>query len=942
MMHEHLVGMLSKRASASVVSGHNPATVDPSNPLQLFIIQAGIIIIFTRILGFFLAKIKQPSVIAEVIGGIVLGPTVMGRIPHFTEHIFPQPSIPYLSLVANIGLLFFLFIIGLEIDVSIVRRNAFSSTAISMSGLILPFGLGAALSYGIYKDFINQERVSYGHFLLFAGTAFSITALPVLARILGSLNMVQTRVGTIVLAAGVGNDVIGWVLLALTVALVNAQTGVTAVYILLAVVGWALVLFFLIKPAFIWLARRTGSLEKGPSQLMLTVTILLVFASGFVTDILGVHAIFGAFLVGLIIPHEGGFAVALTEKIEDLVLTTMLPLYFTLSGLRTQLGTLDGGLVWGYTIAIILVAFSSKFLGCATAAKLCGFTWRETGAIGSLMSCKGLVELVVLNIGLQAGILDTRTFSMFVVMALVTTFVTTPLTQLIYPAKYYEEEVDAIRAGSDSKLVDDSSDPSAGRRSALTGAARRLLVVLDGFEHLPGLLTLMQLMRPSIAPRVDPTSTTGLRQRHSQGPSGAETEDDISEKESASSTQQHRSSNPKAAVGVSALRLIELTDRTSAVMRVAEAESTLRADPIINVFRTFGQLNNLPVDSSMAVVNADEYANTVIARAQRAQTNFLVVPWTVPEGSSAAPVTAALQEQATSAGGFRSISNPFETIFGNASGADGVSRSPENIAFVRRVFQTAPCDVGLLVDKSTPAAPGFLAGQQHVLVGFMGGPDDRSALSLVHALCESNLSLRVTVLRFRRIGADEAGEAPIPSMPPTVHHAQHARAPTTGAGAHVQDTMYPTMQGTSSIEATLEDDIAVKKVEDASSSGALSGRLVVKTISTSRPLRDFIRAVDEVQPTLIVCGRGRRMPTMTHRDELRFLIRNGLVDPQAAENLNDDSASTKENASTERALSSETCKTIGEPAMAITRFATTGASCLVVAASMRARHIAQA
>jgi Kef-type K+ transport system membrane component KefB len=860
--------------------------------------------------------------------------SVCGRIPGFTAAIFPQQSIPLLSLVANIGLVFFLFLIGLEVDVRIIKKCAVASTAISLSGLILPFGLGAAVSWGLYNEFIDTSRVSFNHFLLFTGTAFSITALPVLARILGSLGMLQSKVGTIVLAAGVGNDVIGWVLLALTVALVNAQTGLTALYVLLTTIAWCLVLFFLIRPVFLWLCRRTGSFEKGPTALMLTITILLMFTSAFLTDIIGVHAIFGAFLVGLIIPHEGGFAVALTEKIEDLVLTTMLPLYFALSGLKTQLGTLNSGITWAYTIAIIVVAFVSKFAGCAGAAKVCGFSLRESGAIGALMSCKGLVELIVLNIGLQAGILDTRSFSMFVVMALVSTFITTPLTQLIYPARFRLAEKDGSVHGHEG---DDCEEEKSGD-GALSRASRHLMVVLDGFEHLPGLLTLMQLMRPSDATLpASESSESNLRHRNVSGSDG----ESIKESSSSSAgghpaTHELRQGAPyqsasagRPEVTVSALRLIELTERTSAVMRVAEAEDTLRADPIINVFRTFGQLNHLPVYSSMAVVDASEYAPTVVSRASGASSSLLVVPWTVPQGSIAAPTgeaSGALPASAPAAAGvFSTISNPFDSIFG--PGADGPTRSPQNINFVRRVFQTATCDVGLLVERpvgTRSTGPLGISRRQHVVLAFMGGPDDRAALALVLALCRANRELLVTVLHFKRVAADEAGDAPLPDLPPTVHHAQSLQH---GAGG-VQDTMYPTIHGAAPLEATLEDNLSIKNATDAAA-GALAGRLTVKLTATSRPLRDFVQAVDAAEPTLVVCGRGRRMPTMTHREELRFLLRCGMVDPTAAD------LSAPPTRDGERALSSETCKVIGEPAMAVTRFAKASAACLVVAAPMR-------
>ena len=235
---------------------------------------------------------RQPKVIAEVLGGILLGPTAFGRIPGFTDHIFPSESIPYLSLTANIGLVLFLFLVGLEIESSVIKRNARLSAAIALGGMTLPFGLGAAFAVPLYKQFIGSDVV-FTHFMLFTGVAYSITAFPVLARILTELKLVDTRVGVIVLSAGVGNDVVGWVLLALSVALVNAGSGLEALWILLATLAFALFLLFPTRWAMLWLARKTGSTERGPTMFFMTMTILVTFASAFFTDAIGVNAIFG-------------------------------------------------------------------------------------------------------------------------------------------------------------------------------------------------------------------------------------------------------------------------------------------------------------------------------------------------------------------------------------------------------------------------------------------------------------------------------------------------------------------------------------------------------------------------------------------------------------------------------------------------------------------------
>ena len=218
----------------------------------------------------------------------------MGRIPNFTNTIFPAAAMPNLTLVANIGLVFFLFLVGLEVDLRIMLRNARVAVGVSVAGMVLPFGLGCAIAVGIYNNFAaGASQPSFGIFLLFMGVSFSITAFPVLARILTELKLLQTAVGVIVLSAGVGNDVTGWILLALCVALVNNGSGITALYVLLTAVGWVLFLVYLIQPGFYWILRRSGSIQNGPTQAMVALTLLLVLTSSWFTGIIGIHPIFG-------------------------------------------------------------------------------------------------------------------------------------------------------------------------------------------------------------------------------------------------------------------------------------------------------------------------------------------------------------------------------------------------------------------------------------------------------------------------------------------------------------------------------------------------------------------------------------------------------------------------------------------------------------------------
>jgi hypothetical protein len=421
-------------------------------------------------------------------------------------------------------------------------------------------------------------------------------------------------VGVIVLSAGVGNDVVGWILLALCVALVNSGAGLTALWILLVSVGYCLFLAFVIRPAFMWVLRKTGALSNGPSQTVVALTMLLVLASSFFTAIIGIHAIFGAFMIGLICPHEGGFAIKLTEKIEDLVSVLLLPLYFALSGLRTNLGLLDSGLTWGYVVGVCAIAFIGKIFGGTVAARLNGLVWRESLTIGCLMSCKGLVELIVLNIGLQAKILSTRTFTIFVVMALVTTFATTPLVAWLYPP-WYQRKLELWKKGKidwEGHPIhnDDTADSSEGDWSENHESVRKVLIYL----RLDGLPSIFNLVSMFASKREESTPSGPLLKPEGGGVFKAEPA-------LASTATIHRP------VRIHGLRLMELTDRDSSVMRVSEIEEYAQRDPIIKAFGTFGQSKDVAVAGQVAVVVHRSFSRALMKRAKDLSSDFIMIPW---------------------------------------------------------------------------------------------------------------------------------------------------------------------------------------------------------------------------------------------------------------------------------------------------------------------------
>ncbi|KAJ3895759.1 Sodium/hydrogen exchanger family-domain-containing protein [Lentinula edodes] len=912
-----------------LLTGKDPSAFNTSDPIRLWIIQVGVIVGMASFLSLGLRKIRQPKVIAEVLGGILLGPTAFGRIPGFTEHVFPSDSIPYLSLVANIGLCLFLFLVGLEIDMSIIRRNAKLSGTVALAGMIIPFGAGVGLSKPLYNQFINTPDsgltgfVKFTYFMLFTGVAYSITAFPVLCRILTELKLLDTTVGVVVLSAGVANDIIGWTLLALSVALVNAGSGLTALYILLVCVGWALILLFPGKMALQWLGRKTGSTEgHGPSMFFMTVTMLLLFGSAFFTDVIGVHAIFGAFLTGIIVPREGNLPIYLTEKLEDMVSIIFLPLYFTLSGLSTNLGLLDNGITWGYTIAICALAFTGKFGGCCLAAHyVAKFNWRESGTIGSLMSCKGLVELIVLNVGLSAGILSQRVFSMFVLEALLLTFMTTPLVTLLYPPEA-RIRVAAIGANFNnvadrdnmlepgSKLdVEDrkgsSSDESSDGEERMMKT--RFTVVLDRIEHLPGMMALTQMIKPSLV------------------------------------SLQSSLLPPLKAIDhhISALRLVELSDRTSAVMKSMSiaahpdhATVLAQCDPMLSIYTTFASLNDLRVTPALETVPFDDLARAVVDFARdagystysssgRTGGEMLLLPWLPPIVGQ----THGLESHPVSPAPSTAVHNPFDTLFNRGSGMGGASTPLSNSVaatihsqFVRQVFSKATVDVGLFMDlgcKQAAAAaastglfgiskPSSFGGVDHILLPFFGGPDDRLALAFVVQLCE-NEKVTATCLKITKTEeVDAEGPALVPNAHLNPDDAKNVLPPETlltvasafsaRSAAGFPDTVYGHANTATRMQSETADHLAWARFANAteftsssSSTGSTSGafpsraalsRIRFQDLSSPVPLHKVIAEANRIRSShnsgktkvLVVTGRSRRLAVENHAKEIKRLM----------------------------------------------------------------------
>ncbi|KAG0668028.1 K(+)/H(+) antiporter [Maudiozyma exigua] len=428
-----------------VLSGANPFHYNSSSPLTLFLFQTCLILATCNLLHLFFGKLRQPKVISEVIAGIILGPTVFGQIPNYTETVFPASSIPGLNLTANLGIILFMFFLGLEVDTAFMKRHLKTALSMGIATLAVPFGFGCLLAIPLYHNYSSEadtgRNVKFTVFMVFIAVSMSVTAFPVLCRILNELRLIKDRAGIVVLGAGIINDILGWVLLALSVILSNSESSpVNTVYILLCTFGWFLVYFYPLKYVLRWVLIRTHELDRNKPSTFATMSVLFImFISAYFTDIIGVHAIFGAFIAGLVVPRENHYVVKLTERMEDIPNIVLIPIYFAVAGLNVDLTLLNEGKDWGYIFASIGIAIASKVVSGSVVAKLHGLFYRESLAVGILMSCKGIVEIVVLTVGLNAEIISKKIFAMFILMALVSTFATTPLTQLAYTESYRKE-----------------------------------------------------------------------------------------------------------------------------------------------------------------------------------------------------------------------------------------------------------------------------------------------------------------------------------------------------------------------------------------------------------------------------------------------------------------------------------------------------------------------
>jgi Kef-type K+ transport system membrane component KefB len=403
-------------------------SVHTGNVLARLLLCLAAVIILGRVLGWLFTFLGQPPVIGEVMAGILLGPSLLGHIdPALTAWLLPDDAASHLQVIAQLGIILYMFVVGLELNAGLLHGRAHTTVAVSHASIVAPFLLGAALALLLYPR-LAPSGVSFTSFALFMGVAMAITAFPVLARILTDRGMTQSSLGVMALACAATDDVTAWCLLALVVGVAQHQVGAALTVIGLALAYMACV-FLVIRPIAIRLAARYNGDE--PPQGVIAVALVCLLLSALATELIGVHAVFGAFLLGAVIPHDSAIARALSRKLSGLVTIVFLPAFFAFTGMRTQIGLVSGWEEWLLCGLIIVVATAGKFGGALLAGRLTGLSWRSAAALGVLMNTRGLMELIVLNIGLDLGIISPTLFAMMVLMALVTTVMTTPLLRLL-------------------------------------------------------------------------------------------------------------------------------------------------------------------------------------------------------------------------------------------------------------------------------------------------------------------------------------------------------------------------------------------------------------------------------------------------------------------------------------------------------------------------------
>jgi Kef-type K+ transport system membrane component KefB len=405
------------------------------HPFSLLILQMVIILIVSRSFVTLFKHINQPLVVGEILAGIFLGPSFIGYFfPNTYFFIFPKNSLSNLQFISQVGLCFFMFVVGMELDMVKIKEKAKSAIVVSHAGIIFSYTLGMLLSFFIYKKYAPEE-VSFTAFALFMGVALSITAFPVLARILQERKMTKTTIGVMAITCAASDDISAWFILAVVIAIAKSGSILSSVFTIGLSVAFVLFMIYVMKPAMRWISIKLYNSHL-PNNTIIAICMIVMLFSACMTEIIGIHALFGAFLAGTIMPDHSKLKHDLEMKLEDVSLVVFLPIFFAFNGLRTQIGLLNSVNLWILCGVVILLAVVGKLGGAALSSRFMGQSWFDSITLGVLMNTRGLMELVVLNIGYDLGILSPEIFAIMVIMALVTTFMTGPLLDLTLRLKF--------------------------------------------------------------------------------------------------------------------------------------------------------------------------------------------------------------------------------------------------------------------------------------------------------------------------------------------------------------------------------------------------------------------------------------------------------------------------------------------------------------------------
>jgi Kef-type K+ transport system membrane component KefB len=423
-----------------------------SHTSEVVAIDMALIIIVARMMGNLARRAGQPAVVGEIIGGMILGPSLLGALPgHLDLHLIPLATRPFLQVFADIGVVLFMFMVGLEVDLGLIKGRSKLVTSVSLTSIALPFGLGiglaALLLYDTYGT-VGHRVVDQVPFALFIGASMSITALPVLARILEDRGMHRTPVGALVLACAAVDDLMAWSLLAVVIGVVESKSALDLPTTFVEAVAFVCAMLLVVRPL---LRRITGQARPGRVVPMGQLSVILagLLVSAWTTDKIGIHMIFGAFLFGLALPKQGNekLIAEIVDRIEGMAVILLLPIFFMMTGLSVNIRTI-GVRQLGDLAAILAVAIGGKFLGAFGAARVQGLSLRQSATIGTLMNTRGLTELIILNVGLQLGVLNPQLFTLLVLMALITTIMTAPLLRITYPDRMLQADLAAVEGPS--------------------------------------------------------------------------------------------------------------------------------------------------------------------------------------------------------------------------------------------------------------------------------------------------------------------------------------------------------------------------------------------------------------------------------------------------------------------------------------------------------------